>query len=513
MQTVHEMLRRAAGRTPGAPALVDPRRGLRISHAELLAQVEHCAAALRAAGIRRGDRVAVVPSNSVEWIVAILALHRAEAVPALLNPRLKPAELAQLASVGQMAAAVVAANAPYGPDLRDACSGNLLFTVGGSAANDISQLPAAAAALPQPAPAHGDPAFVFYTSGTTGLPKGAVIPHRAAENRVLFMAIQAGYRHGAHNCILGLMPLYHVIGFFAVLVKALAFNGRYVVVPEFKPDEVLSVIESEQVTGLFVTPTHLDAMLAAMGRTQASLASLQHVTFAGATMPDPVLEQVNLKMPGEKVNIYGTTEMMNSLYLRSPSSGTLLQPGFYSEVRLVRPDGDVHDLVAPGQEGELLVSTGSDAAFSGYLNRPNATAQKVRDGWYRTSDMAVRRSDGLLQILGRVDDMIISGGENIHPSEIEKVLGGHPSVAEVAVVGVADQHWGQKVVACVVAKGERTLDSKELDDFCRGSSLADFKRPRQYVFLRELPKSAVNKVLRRELIGLAAQPASGARHG
>jgi len=507
MQTIHEMLRRAASRTSAAPALVDPRRGLRISYADLLSQVERSANGFRSAGVARGDRVAVVSANSVEWIVAILALHRAEAVPALLNPRLKPAELIELTTMGQMAAAIVPANVPYAEDIRGACSRKLLFTVGGSSPMDVSQLTPGNQVLPEPTPLPAEAAFVFYTSGTTGLPKGALIPHQAVENRVLFMATQAGYRDGEHNCILGLMPLYHVIGFFAVLVMALAFSGRYIVLGEFKPDEVLSIIESEQVSGLFATPTHFYAIMAAMSHHVAKLDSLQHVTFAGATMPDSVLKEVNLKLPGEKVNIYGTTEMMNSLYMRSPSSGALMQPGFFSEVRVVRVEGGVTDLVEPGQEGELIISTGSDAAFMGYLNRPDSTAQKVKDGWYRTSDMAIKRSDGMLQILGRVDDMIISGGENIHPSEIEKVIANHPLVAEVAVVGKADQRWGQKVVACVVAKRDGTLSQQNLDEFCRQSDLADFKRPKQYLFLRELPKSAVNKVLRRELVLMAAKSA------
>lgn len=505
MQTVHEMLRRARARTPDADALIDPRRGLRISYAQLMDRIERTSAGLCTAGVACGGRVAVVPSNTVEWIVAILALHRAGAVPALLNPRLKPAELAELTREGGMAAAIVPDGAAYGAALRDASTGKLLFTAGGTGPSDISQLEGQCEDLPELDPAPGDDAFIFYTSGTTGLPKGVILPHLSAENRVLFMATQAGYRHGTHNAILGLMPLCHVIGFFAVLIQALAFNGRYVVVPDFKPEEALALIEAEAITGLFATPTHLDAMLAAMDRTKANLTSIEHVTFAGATMPDAVLTRINEKFPGEKVNIYGTSEMMNSLYMRSPTSGALLQPGFFSEVRLVRPDGDVHALVDTGQEGELVVSTRADAAFSGYLNRADVTARKVIDGWYRTSDMAVQRSDGLLEILGRVDDMIISGGENVHPSEIEKVLGSHPGVSEVAVVGAADQRWGQKIVACIVARSGFELNPSDLDAHCRSSSLADFKRPKHYVFLPALPKSAVSKVLRRQLALMVQQ--------
>ncbi|MDR5644434.1 AMP-binding protein [Burkholderia cenocepacia] len=508
MQTVHEMLRRAVSRVPHRWAIVDAARGVRLTYVELARRVETRAQQLLACGLNPRDRVAVVSGNSVEAVIAVLALHRLQAVPALMNPRLKPAEISELVARGEMAGAVVANDAGVMEAIRtrvpSVCVLALDDLVSGSRVPEV-----AGKSLPPPPCEPEQAGFVFYTSGTTGLPKGAVIPQRAAESRVLFMATQAGLRHGSHNVVLGLMPLYHTIGFFAVLVAAMAFDGTYVVVEEFDAGNVLKLIERERVTAMFATPTHLDALTTAVEQAGARLESLEHVTFAGATMPDTVLERVNRFIPGEKVNIYGTTEAMNSLYMRRPHSGTVMRPGFFSEVRIVRVGGDVDDALPDGEEGELAVAA-TDATFSGYLNQPEATAEKLQKGWYRTSDMAVRDGSGNIVVLGRVDDMIISGGENIHPSEVERILAAAPGVAEVVVIGVKDERWGQSVVACVVLQPGASASAERLDAFCRASALADFKRPRRYVFLDELPKSAMNKVLRRQLMQHVSATSSAA---
>ncbi|MCB1733441.1 MAG: AMP-binding protein, partial [Halieaceae bacterium] len=167
--------------------------------------------------------------------------------------------------------------------------------------------------------------------------------------------------------------------------------------------------------------------------------------------------------------------------------------------------GSVHDEVGVGEDGELLVDASADATFTRYLHRPDATAEKLVDGWYRTGDIAVKRPDGDLDVKGRVDDMIISGGENIYPEEVEALLVKHAAVAECSVVGIPDEQWGEVVVACVVS-ADGTADRDALDAYLRASRLANYKRPRLYSFVDELPKNAAGKVLRRLLRESAAGP-------
>jgi 2-furoate---CoA ligase len=321
---------------------------------------------------------------------------------------------------------------------------------------------------------------------------------------MLFMATQAGLTFGPHNRIAGIMPLCHVVGFFAVFVLALAFNGVYFLSRAFEPRSVLTGIARHRLTSLFVTPTHLDALIAAL-EPRDDLSSLEVVIFAGAIAPQGVLNRL-AALPGRKVNIYGTTEVMNSLFMREPTDGSRFRPGFYSDVRVVRLGGAVHDILPPGVDGELIVSAdGNDAAFIEYLGRPDATQEKLQDGWYRTSDAAAALPDGAIEIKGRIDDMIISGGENVHPQEIEGFLLTHAEVRDVAVVGVPDERWGSKVVAFVVST-KPGPSAADLDHFCKKGSLADFKRPRTYYFLKELPRNALGKVIRKALVeqGVAA---------
>ena len=222
--------------------------------------------------------------------------------------------------------------------------------------------------------------------------------------------------------------------------------------------------------------------------------------YAGAAMPGPLLERVAAAFPGRGMtNIYGTTEIMNGLYFPEPAGRPHhYRPGYYSNVRVGRIGGTVEDVAEIGEEGELLIDSTADATFLGYLNRPEATAEKMQGGWYRTGDIAVRREDGDLEVRGRVDDMIITGAENVHPYEVETTLARHTGIAEVVVLGVPDERWGEIVVACVKPGAARPSED-DLDRFCRDSTLANYKRPRAYVFFDEIPRNAANKVLRRVL--------------
>jgi 2-furoate---CoA ligase len=412
-----------------------------------------------------------------------------------------PGDIATLVRGGEMVGCIVAADLPITKPLLAGIGPNVRAISIGGALEGVPQLADLVSSERKPPVlqlAPDSPAFIFYTSGTTGLPKGVVIPQRATEPRVLFMATQAGLTFGPHNRIAGLMPLCHVVGFFAVFVLALAFNGVYFLSRAFEPRNALTAIARHRLTSLFVTPTHLDALTAAL-EPQDDLSSLDVVIFAGAITPQGVLNRL-AALPGRKVNIYGTTEVMNSLFMREPTSGTRFRPGFYSEVRVVRVGGSVHDVLPPGVDGELIVSVdGNDAAFIEYLGRPDATRERLHDGWYRTSDAAALLHDGGIEIKGRIDDMIISGGENIHPQEVEGCLLTHGNVRDVAVVGVPDERWGSKIVAFVVST-EPGLSAADLDHFCKKGALADFKRPRTYHFLKELPRNATGKVIRKALV-------------
>jgi 2-furoate---CoA ligase len=339
---------------------------------------------------------------------------------------------------------------------------------------------------------------MLYTSGTTGKPKG--VPRRHRAERAAALAHVAQNRYAVGECTLGVMPLYHTMGVRSLLAIAL-IDGRFVCMPRFDAQRALQLIRDQAVSHLYLVPTLYHDLLSHPDFKRSDVASVRKLGFAGAPMHDALLQRLQAAFAPELfVNHYGSSE----IYTFSINQQATLKPGsagragFNTRLRVVALNQHNPDAVTdPMQEGQIIAELSSDEAFEGYHRRPDADAKSLHAGWYFTGDTGYVDADGDLFVTGRVDDMIISGGENISPVDIESVLSLHPEVDEVAVAGLQDERWGQKVVAFVKAHGP--VDAQSLDAHCRRSDLVNFKRPRDYVFVREIPKSPVGKVLRRLL--------------
>jgi 2-furoate---CoA ligase len=463
----------AAERTPRAEALVEGT--VRLSYGELRERAARLATGLADLDVERGDRVTAIVRNRAESVQLYWACQWLGAVFVPLSHRVSPADIEYCHA--------------------DAGS-NVLFPV--DAALDTilagSEHPGALD-LDESAPS-----IQLYTSGTTGRPKGVPRSHRAERASGLSQALQHGYVSGERT--LGVMPLYHTMGIHSLLAVSL-IGGCYVAQPDWDAEAALRHIEEERITSLYLAPTLFHDLVWHPRRTEFDLSSVRALGYAGAAMTAALVERcADVFEPEVFVNHYGSTE----IYTFSTCSDQRSKPGcagraaLNARLRLVRPDSDAgpDDEVALGAEGQIVCHLGSDEAFTGYWNRPDADAKAIQGGWYFTGDLGRLDEDGDLWIVGRVDDMIISGGENVHPLEIEDVLAGYPGVREVAVIGSPDDRWGQLVVAVVVA--EEGVTAEGLDAFCLASTtLARFKRPREYRFVDQLPKSPSGKILRRLL--------------
>ncbi len=324
--------------------------------------------------------------------------------------------------------------------------------------------------------------LLLYTSGTTGRPKGVPRSHAADRAGCLSQALQHGYLHADRT--LGVMPLYHTMGIHSLLAMH-TVGGCYVPQGRWDPDEALRLIEQEHLTSLYLAPTLFYDLVSSENIAEHDLSSVRALGYAGSAMTSAVVARcVTVFHPDVFVNHYGSTE----IYTFSIGRDQDAKPGCAGRAA-------VNSRLKLEPTGEICVHLSGDEAFAGYWNRPDADAKAMHEGWYHTGDIGHLDGDGDLWIDGRLDDMIISGGENIHPLEVEDILASHQSVREVAVIGAPDDRLGQHVVAVVV--GDATAE--ELDAFCLASPLARFKRPREYRLVAALPKSPSGKILRRVL--------------
>jgi 2-furoate---CoA ligase len=340
---------------------------------------------------------------------------------------------------------------------------------------------------------------MLYTSGTTARPKGVPRRQRAERAAAVAHVAQNLYRHGERT--LGVMPLYHTMGVRSLLAMSL-IGGTFVCLPRFDVTRALELIEAEQVTNLYLVPTLYHDLVHHQRFAATDVSSVRKLGFAGASMTDGLLKELQAAFsPDLFLNHYGSSEIYTfTIDQNAPAKpGSAGRSGLNQLIRVARLGATAPDQVADvGEEGEIIAHLASDEAFEGYWRRPDADAKAIRQGWYFTGDTGYFDADGDLFVTGRVDDMIITGGENVSPVEIESCLSLHPAVSEVAVAGVADERWG-KIVAAFV-KRSAPVEPDELDQFCRTSGLANFKRPRRYVFVETIPRSPVGKLLRRKLV-------------
>jgi 2-furoate---CoA ligase len=428
-----------------------------LSYGDLLPRVRHIAGGL---DVSPGDRVAVVLDNRLDTALLYWAAQWAGAVFVPLSWRLSEDELGYC--VTDSGAALV---------LRD-----------GDALPSGPEHPGALDRDP------AETSLLLYTSGTTGRPKGVPRSHLADRAGGWSQALQHGYGWGDRT--LGVMPLYHTMGIHSLVAMHLV-GGCFVPQPRWDAGVALELIAAQRITSLYLAPTLFHDLVHHPELARHDISSVRALGYAGAAMTSTLVQRCTATFAPEMfVNHSGSTEV----YTFSIGRDQLHKPGCAG-----RPA--VNTRLRLAENGEILVDLSSDEAFAGYWNRPDADEKAIESGWYRTGDTGHFDDEGDLWIDGRVDDMIVSGGENIHPLEVEDVLASHPGVVEVAVIGAPDDRWGQRVVAVIAG----AATAEELDAHCLASPLARFKRPREYRRVDELPKSASGKILRRALRDGAGQ--------
>lgn len=452
-------------------------------------------------GVQAGDRVCVLGGNSLEWCVAALGVLKAGGVLVPLNPRLVAVELNKI--ISEAGAQVVIADADFQPVLKEVVAlGTELDVVGFNEVADLRSGPSSDYVVDlEP----DDPAMVLFTSGTTGLSKGVICTNRTLLS-IVFEAnlTEEGLRPGGRTLLV--LPLAFTPGLVWGLAMSTVLGGLLVIQPEFQPSQAVQLIEQHQIGAMFGVPLIFGAMAKMPEFATADLSSLKTALTGGAAVPVPLLKAwaekgVNLRQ------IYGMTEA------GGVATGTLVKDAaehpdtcgtgsIFTEFKVVGPDGDE---CPPGEPGEVILR--GPGVTPGYWQDPENTAKAIRDGWLYSGDLGVTSEDGRLKFVDRIKDLIISGGINVSPVEIEQVIGQVDGVEEVAVISAADEKFGETPAAIVVMDGEH--DAERIIAEC-GKALADYKIPRYLVFrdepLPRLPSGKLAKVaIRREYDDIPAQ--------
>ncbi|WP_054637594.1 class I adenylate-forming enzyme family protein [Thalassobacillus sp. C254] len=474
------------------------------TYKELEEEVNRMASSLQKLGIKKQDRLMVILKNNIENVIIFWACQKLGVIYTPVNFRLSIDDF--YFCVKDIEPKVVVYE-PFSEHLVKKevfAERPILIGVNGAKA-DISYeelIDQGTSSYSRPDISYEDIAMILYTSGTTGVPKGVPRTHINEYTSSLAHIIQCRYK--TFDRTLLAVPMYHVIGIRSLLAVSL-LSGSAVLMTEFDPKDSLQAIEEEKVTCLFLTPTYYHDMVYHPDAPKHDLSNVHTIAYSGSPMSDELVRKCDeVFSPQRFVNHYGSTEIYTFTYcedIRLKGSGG--KPGIHQNIRLIspnsRPDSMAEAEMKEGEVGQIVINMNSVEAFKGYWNRPDATRDAISSDWYYTGDLGYFNKEGNLVVVGRADDMIISGGENIYPFHIENVLKEHPGIREVIVVGEADKRWGQIVAAFIVPE-DPSLKVQDLDQFCKKHpQLSNVNRPRKYTFVSEIPKSKTGKILRRKL--------------
>ncbi|NXY94963.1 AMP-binding protein [Streptomyces sp. BR123] len=517
--TIGENLDRTVRRFPGRDALVEAATGRRWTYAEFAADVDALALGLLGLGIAKGDRVGIWAPNRAEWTLVQYATARLGAILVTVNPAYRAHELEYVLRQSGMRMLVAADRfktsdyAAMIAEVRSRCP-ELEFTVlldgpdwtallERGREGDPAELVRAGAGL-----SPDDPVNIQYTSGTTGFPKGATLSHHNILNNGFFVGELCHYSEQDRVCIP--VPLYHCFGMVMGNLACTSHGAAMVIpAPSFDPAATLAAVEAERCTSLYGVPTMFIAELADPGFARYDLSSLRTGIMAGSPCPVEVMKEVIDRMGMAEVSIcYGMTETSPvSTQTRSDDSldrrvSTVGRVGPHLEVKVVDPQ--TGRTVPRGEPGELC--TRGYSVMLGYWDEPDRTAEAVDAArWMHTGDLAVMDGDGYLAITGRIKDMVIRGGENVYPREIEEFLHAHPDVLDVQVIGVPDAKYGEELMAWVrMRDGAAPLTAEAVRAYCDGR-LARFKIPRYVHVVEEFPMTVTGKIRKVEMREMAAR--------
>jgi len=486
MPSIGEILARQAHRVPRRTALIFGDR--QYTYQELNRQVNQTAHVLAIQPVHHGDRVALMAPNSDNFILAYYALLRLGAIVVPINVHLAPPSLRYQLEDSQSRLIV------YDPALTDTVLAGTPTDVRRLSMNELEEL--SRQASPNPPNVHveeTDDAQILYTSGTTGRPKGVLMDHHRIIWTGLNVVTGVGLREGER--LLHVAPLYHSAELDLFLMGGTYVGATHIVLGEFHPRRVLETLAEQRVTAFFGVPTMYQMMLREQPQDRLDLAAWRIGMFGAAPMPPATVLEWARRLPGLTLyNLAGLTEMgPGGVYLGGSEllahPGAAGRPILNTEARIVTEDG--RD-TAPGEVGELILR--GETLMKGYWNNPDATADAIRDGWLYTGDLAARDQDGLITLVDRKKDLIITGGMNVYSVEVEHAVLSHPAVLDCAVIGLPHPDYGETVTAVVTLVPGETLTLEELREHCR-PLIADYKIPRR-LFLGPIPRNASGKILK-----------------